>query len=522
VAFKDIVRNRLNKFLQAADPKKSTEDMPDRKDGMSRFMNRLSTSYFESLVENTKRINRYGEYVYLDKNLAEASATLNIYADNIVSGAVGGEENYKVVIDEEGTSEKIEKVVEDTERRTNIKDDIWDISRDMICYGDDWEEVVITQENGKEVVSKLKSLPVREMYADVDERGVWNKPLFPYVQRKYAGDDKGISFEWWRVIHFKLGRKIYGVDRSLFSNASRRIGRQLLWIDDSVVIARLSRAYQRFAFLVDTSGLGMEQKFELAEKFLERIRRREIIDRSSGRISPVDAPWMPDEDIAIPVEKDSPQGVEVLSGDLNLGKIDDIMYLQEKFFMALNMPKAYASKEEGVRAKATITQLDVQFARQVRRKQAALRPGLRRFYRTAFYLDGIDPDSFKWSIVFPLLATVDEMLRWEMEEVKAKIAKVYTVDANILNSMWVMKELLGFDKDQIAKYSIISPDDIKEGSYTHVSPETAAMIRKDPYLRAVLDNLKDMAAWKLKHAQEIEGKKEVGIEREEKLSDKWD
>lgn len=521
MAFKDLVRKRVQKYLEIPDKKKSTETTLGATglDGMGGIMNRLSKTYFDSLKGNIRRTARYDEFRYLDKNLAEGTATLNIYSDNIVSGAIGGEENYKVAIDK-SVSDAVKNVIEQTEKRTGIKDDVWDIARDMICYGDDWEEVVVVEEEGEMHIEKLKRLPPKEMYADVDERGVWNNPEQPYIQKKFIADKGGIPFDRWRIIHFKTGRGIYGVDRSIFANASRRIGRQLLWIDDSVVLARLSRAYMRYAFFVDTSGLNLEDKFRFAEEFLERVRRKEIIDRSTGRISPVDAPFMPDEDIAIPVEKDSPQDIKTLSGDLNLGKIEDIRYLQEKFFMALNMPKAYASQEQGVRAKATMTQLDVQFARQVRRKQQSLKPGLRRFYEIAFYLADIDPDSFKWTITFPLMATMDEMLKWQMEETKAKIAKLYTTDMSLLNGLWVMEKLLGFNKEDIEKYSIISPEDLKK-PFTPVSAETAAMIRRDPYLRAVLDNLKDLAAWKLQREKELEGKEEVGLEREEELEEKW-
>jgi len=519
--FRDKIRTRIQKFLKTPDIKKSTEHIPDTAGDMNKFTKRLTKSYYDSLTESVKRIAKYAEYRYLDRNLAEATATLNIYADNIVSGAIGGEENYKLVVDRKTPNlEKIEKVVKETEKRTGIKDDVWDIARDLICFGDDFEEIVIAEQNGEVFVQKLKRLPIEQVYADVDERGVWKDPKYPYAQKKSLLDKNEIKFEEWRMIHFRMGRGIYGVERSIFSNASRRIGRQLLWIDDSAVLARLSRAYQRFAFFIDTSGLGLDDKFRFTEEWMERVRRKDIIDRTTGRISPLDAPWMPDEDIGIPTDKDNPQDVKVLSGDLNLGRIDDILYVQEKFFMALNMPKQYASKEEGVRAKATITQLDIQFARQVRRKQAALKPGLRKFYRTAFYLDDIDPDSFEWEVVFPAMATMDEYLKWEMERVKAGIAKTYAVDAGALNNLWILEKLLGFSKEEVARYSAVTPEEIgKEG--VNVPPEIAAAIRKDPQLRWALEDLKDLSLWKLSREKDLEGKKEIGSEREESLNDKW-
>jgi len=510
----------MRKFLQ--EPDKTTEPLPGSMKGAGAMMQHITKPYFDSLKHAVKRLVRYYEYKFLDKNLAEATSTLNIYSDNIVSGAIAGEASYQVRVDENTPHiEKIQKIVEDMEKRTSIKDAIWDIARDTISLGDDWEELVIGEKDKKVGIWKLKPLPPEEIYADVDYRGVWNNPKVPYIQKESAFSKEKIDLDWWRVVHFKVGRGIYGVDRSIFSNASRRIGRQLLWIDDSVVLARLSRAYQRFAFMVDTTGLSLEDKFEFADKFLERVRRTDIADRTSGRISPIDSQWLSDEDIAIPVEKDSPQDVKVLSGDINLGKIDDILYIQTKFFMALNMPKQYASKEEGVRAKATITQLDVQFARQVRRKQGSLKPGLRHTYSVEFWLNDVDPSAFKWDIVFPPLSTMDEMLKWEMEKTKAEIAEIYTTKIGALNSRWVFVELLGFTKEQIKNYSLVPPDEIGSDPI-NISPETRAMIRNSPYLRRALDDLKDLAAWKIKQQKDLEGTKPVGVEREESLSDHWE
>jgi len=520
MAFKDTIRNRMRKFLQ--EPDKTTQDLPSRMGGPGGMMRHITKPYFDSLKAGVKRLVRYYEYKFLDKNLAEATATLNIYSDNIVSGAIAGEASYQVRIDENTPNiEKIQKVVSEMEKRTSIKDSIWDIARDTISLGDDWEELVLGEKNKKAGIWKLKPLPPEEMFADIDERGVWNNPQIPYIQKETAWAKGKVDFEWWRVVHFKVGRGVYGVDRSIFSNASRRIGRQLLWIDDSVVLARLSRAYQRFAFMVDTTGLGIDEKFEMADRFLERIKRTDIADRTSGRISPIDSQWLSDEDIVMPVEKDSPQDVKVLSGDINLGKIDDILYIQTKFFMALNMPKQYASKEEGVRAKATITQLDIQFARQVRRKQGSLKPGLRHTYKVEFWLNDIDPSAFKWDIVFPPLSTMDEMLKWEMEKVKAEIAEIYTVKIGALNSRWVFQEVLGFTKEQIKNYALVQPGEGGDEPI-NISPETMAMIRNSPYLRYALDNLKDLAAWKIKTQKDLEGTKPVGVEREEALSDHWE
>jgi len=516
MAFIDKVRNLLKKRAPSVETPEGETTLQDAFDKWGgRMPHNLRHWYLDSLEQPRLRKDKYDRYEYLDKNLAEASASLTIYADNIVSGSIGGKETYDVVIDERASNlEKLEEAVSNAERQTKIKYDIWDIARDLCCFGDVFEELVVAKREGKLYIQRIKELPIRQMTCDVNEFGVFNDPDMPYIQYPSDFDEKGIPMDWWRVVHFKIGRRVYGVDRSIFANASQRIGRQLLWIDDSMVMARMSRAWMRYLFLIDTTNVPIDEKFEYVERWMQELKRKEVVTRSTGRIHEVDAPWLPDDDIGLPVDKDSKQDVRQLAGDTNVGNIEDVKYLQNKFLMALQMPKAYVSIEEGTRSKATLGQIDVQFARQVRRRQDALVPGLEQFYKTVFTLADIDPKSFKWSIVFPELATADELVKWEMQKMKAEIAKTYVVDIGVLNNTWIMKELLGFNDDQVKQYALIMPGTKAEEVYK-LNPELALKVRRDPAIRQMLDDLTDIVGWKIGRDEELAGMKRVGVQPDE-------
>lgn len=521
--FVDTVRKGLARFFFGPlDPRASTELRPPDRFGMSSLLRDWRSQYTDLMGIAGSRSDKYDQYNYLDKNLAEASASLNVYADNVVSGTVGGDDSYYVMIDEdEPNIDEIEQIVEDAEDRTLIKDMIWSIARDLNRDGDVFGEIVIGKEPGEEMqLVKLKMLPTKEIIAVVDERGVWKDPKFPYAQI-VAGTMEPIPFDWWRIVHFKVGNDIYGVDNSLFANAALRIGRQLIWVDEALVLARLSRAWQRFAYMIDTGKLGPDDALAFVERFMSRLRtQRTIADKTTGRTTLMDAPLLPDEDIGIPVGENSKADVKPLSGDSNVGNIRDVEYLQTKFLMATTTPKAYVALEEGVNAKATLGQIDVQFARQVRRRQQSLIPGLRQFYKLAFILAGRDPDSFKWEIVFPELATTDEMIKWEILAVKSGIAKVLAVDAGVVNNLYIMKELLGFDDEEIQKYAAVTNDGQGDGGdgqgdmgigAVQIPPQLAAMVRKDPEIRAMLHDLKDIVAARAARDEITAGKKAVGI-----------
>jgi len=542
-SFVDIVRNTLKSMFGQQEtpiPKQTSEYVPDQSGGWWKIINDW---YNKFISKGGSRQEKYDRYAFLDDNLAEASTALNIYADNIVSGAIGGEENYTVMVEEGGGNlALVESIIEDTERRTGIKDQIWEMSRDLTEFGDDFEEVVVSEmEPGRFGIQKLKKLPEKEMWVNEDDKGVIKDPQFPYFQKQDIYDKAVVLFDWWRCIHFKVGRASYGVDRSLFANSSQRIGRQLIWMDDSMVLARLSRAWMRYAFNIDTTGLSPEESWEYVQKYMDQVKRKEIVDRDTGRINVYDSPPLPDEDIGIPVKETSKQGVQVLTGDTNIGNIADVRYFQAKFFMATSVPKAYAGVEEGVRSKATLGQIDVQFARQVRRRQKSLLPGLRKFYEIAFYLGGVDPTSFKWDIVFPELNTIDELLAWEMMKLKAEVAEILMVKVGALNNMWLYKEVLGLDEQDIEDYGLEMEDEPEfdpfatddeddeddeddkekpEETMRRMSKELKRKVASSPYLRSILEDLKDITSYKKDRSEKMSGMKPVGVGRTESLSSK--
>ena len=500
-----------NLFVRKDYPKLTTEKFPKE------LLGRASGSFrqwFDDLFRLIEtRQDKYDKYDYLDKNLPEAEVALSVYGDNIVSGSIGGEETYKVMVDENHPEiDRVEEIVENLETRIRLKDDIWDIARDFVKYADVFEEVVLANKEGNYYIYKLKDLPEKQMWVDVDEYGRLKDPAKPYIQRTSSYDKEGIPFAWWQVIHFKQGRRTYGVDRSLFANSSNRVGRQLIWIYESMVIARITRAWQRYAYLIDTTNLPEDAKFDYVDRFMERVKRKEVVDRETGRINVSDAPPLPDDDLGIPVDSNTKQTVIPLTGDMNIGNIIDVEYLQDLFFMGVQFPKPYASKEQGVTARATISQLDVQFARQVRRRQDGLKPGLRKIYEIEFTLQGIDPDAFEWDVVFPELATMDEVMKWEIEKVKAEVAKTYMKDIGALNDEWLFREILDFTEDQVKDYAQEMEPPGGEGGL-ELPTELARRVKSDPTLRWILNDIKDIVASKQARDEIVAGKRAVGIKK---------
>jgi len=478
----------------------------------------LGTGYADT------RLDKYDKYRYIDENLAEAEASLNVYADNIVSGTISGESSYNVYIEEDELPEKERKIVMDiverTERNTGLKVYIWNVARNVVKFGDEWDEIVFAKSpiDQNIEIKKLKSLSPSQIFADVDDRGVFKDENYPYFQ-KIKDSTQQVKFDEWRIVHFKMGNEIYGSEYSIFARSAQRTARQLLWINELLVLARLSRAWQRIIHYIDTKGMSPMDALDYAKLYLRSMKQTDIVSQATGRISPMEAIPLPDEDMAIPVSEGAHQKVDVIGGDVSVTNIRDIEYLQNEFLMAMTMPKAYVSLEEGIGARATLTKIDIQFARQVRRRQQALIAGLKHIYSQAFYLANINPNDFKWEIEFPELATEDELIKWQIEQTKAQIAQTYISSLGALNSQWLYKEILGFDDDKIKKYAqqYFQNQGGQPGEpgsdYMQFSPQAAEAIKKDPIIREMLDSLTDLIRMRETRDKNLEDKIPIGLNK---------
>jgi hypothetical protein len=143
--------------------------------------------------------------------------------------------------------------------------------------------------------------------------------------------------------------------------------------------------------------------------------------------------------------------VDVLQGATNLGNIRDVEYFQTKLFAGLKVPKAFVGLEKEVKAKATIVEEDIQFARTVGRIRKGLRIGLKKLFDYQLMVRGIAPVRGLYEIHFAPISMVDEMRKWTIEKLKAEIAKTYMIDMGILTDEFILKYYVGLSDEEIER-----------------------------------------------------------------------
>ena len=123
---------------------------------------------------------------------------------------------------------------------------------------------------------------------------------------------------------------------------------QLRYMEDSLVIYRLSRAPERRIFYIDVGNMPAKKAEEYVRSIRDAYRNKIVYDAKTGEIRQ-DAKQMSIlEDFWIP-RRDGGKSTEIttLPGGENLGQLDDVVYFQKKLYKAMNVPIGRLDEESG-------------------------------------------------------------------------------------------------------------------------------------------------------------------------------
>ena len=393
-------------------------------------------------------------YNSMDESFAEISAGLDAYADNATQVGVtradaarGSDQIVQVVTASEPLREFLTVVFE----RLRVDQRAWSLARDMCKLGEVFEEVVVNQDLH---IDRMKQLPASLMVRNEDDYGVL-KPQEGFYQMDTTLERKVATFEPWEVVHYRLldhNERKYG--RSIL-HPIRRVFKQLQLVEDSMVVARLTRAWSKLVFVVDTGTMPPHLAHEHVSKIKAEHKKRRMVDPRTGRLRDDYNPISAEEDIFLGLGKGGQSRVDQLYGDLNIGNLSDVEYLQNKMFGGLKVPKAYLGIERDVNSRATVTNQDIQFARTVRRIQMAMRTGYHQIADLAIVLEAkpglrkeIENETF--SIALPAMQTVDEFREWEIMRVQAQVASIMMSQLYV-DPEFVLAHIFGFSLRQAAE-----------------------------------------------------------------------
>lgn len=382
------------------------------------------------------RMARYSDFSEMESTPEIASA-LDIYAEETCSQDTEGRVLH-IHSDNSKVKEILETLFYDT-LDVNFNLVMW--TRNLCKYGDFFLFNDISPEYG---VINAYPVPITEM-----ER-----------EEGYDADDpSAVRFRWiaqgnailenWQVSHFRLlGNDAFLPYGSSVLEAARRIWRQLILIEDAMMVYRVVRSPERRVFYIDVGNVPPEDVATYVEQAKNSLKVNKVVG-STGNVDLRYNPMAVDEDYFIPVRGgDSGTRIDSLAGGQNTSAIEDVEYIQKKLFAALKIPKAYLGYDEDVGAKATLAQEDIRFSRTIGRIQKTVIAELNKLAMIHLYAHGFDGEellNFSLSLSNP--SSLAQQQKLGLIEQKFSIAG--SAPEGMVSKTWIYQNIFGFNKETI-------------------------------------------------------------------------
>jgi hypothetical protein len=402
------------------------------------YKKELSSLYVHSLASygQYERLARYADYSEMEFTPEIASA-LDIYGDEVTSFDEHGQ-TVKIVSKNQEVKETLETLFFDI---LNFDFNAWSWCRNLCKYGDFILFVDASETNG---ILNLLPIPINEI-----EREEGYDKEDPFAVRFRWLTQGNMILENWQVIHFRLlGNDNFLPYGSSIIEPARRIWRQLILIEDAMLVYRIVRSPERRVFYIDVGNVAPQEIETFMEQIKTRLRRTQVVDPTTGRVDLRYNPLSVDEDYFIPTRGDKSSRIETLAGGQFTGDIDDVQYIQNKLFAALKIPKSYLGYEGEIGSKATLAQQDVRFARTIERIQKIMIAELSKIAIIHLFLLGYSgEDLVDFEIKMANPSTIALQQKLELWRTKFEIAG--TATEGMLDRKTVYKKIFDLSDDEI-------------------------------------------------------------------------
>jgi hypothetical protein len=333
-------------------------------------------------------------------------------------------------------------------------------TRNTCKYGDNFVYLNIDDKNG---ILGGKQMPNYEM--ERRETGLFdmisgrdtvqqdNDPTGDKVKFFWRGRD--VEFNSWQIAHFRL----LGDDRRLPYGTSvlekaRRIWKQLILSEDSMLVYRVTRAPERRVYKIYVGNIDDADVEAYVNEIANRFKRMPITDPQTGQMDLRYNQLANDQDYFIPVRsEDAPNPIDTLPGATNLDQIADIEYLQKNLFTALRVPKPFLGFEEATGEGKNLALQDIRFARTINRIQQSILQELNKIAIIHLYILGFEEDLDNFTLTMNNPSTQAEMLKIEHLQQKVTLLKDAVSDTgNGFAAMsWTRahRDIMGWSDDEI-------------------------------------------------------------------------
>ena len=413
-------------------------------------------------ISNQRRSERYIDFDQMEY-MPELASSLDIYADEMTTHS-----ELRPLLNIKCPNEEIRAVLSVLfDNILNVQYNLFGWSRTMCKYGDFFLYLDIDDKYG---VKSVIALPPQEV-----ERLEGQDSTNPnYIQ--YQWNSAGMTFENWQVAHFRiLGNDKYMPYGTSILEASRRIWRQLVLMEDAMMAYRVIRSSERRVFKIDVGAIPPQDVEQYMQKVVTQLKRHSIVNPDTGRIDLRYNPMSIEEDYFIPVRAGSATDIVSLAGADNISAIDDIKYLRDKLFSALKIPQSYLTMGEGAEEdKTTLAQKDIRFARTIQRLQRVILTELTKIAIIHLYTLGFRGDDLiGFSLTLNNPSRIAEMQ--ELEHWKTKFETAAAATEGFFSRRWVAEHVFALSNEEFLRCQREMYYDRKHDAALQSVAEAAAM-----------------------------------------------
>ena len=434
---------------------------------VDRFMKLKVTNYGTGQLESSMayqqvRIDLFRDYDSMDTDPILASA-LDVYADECTARNEMGNV-LKIHHEDDNIKQILENLFYDI---LNVEFNLWPWTRNLVKYGDFFLQLEIAAEEGIGIVNVMP-LSTYEV-SRVEGFDMENPQRVKFVYAPYQnplgayGMSPKKEFENYEMAHFRLNSDSnflpYG--KSMIEGG-RRVWKQLMLMEDAMLIHRVMRAPEKRILKVDVGNIPPNEVDNYMQKIINSSKKVPFIDERTGEYNLKYNMQNLIEDYYMPVRgNDNGTSIDTLKG-LEYNMIDDINYLKGKMMAALKIPKAYLGYEEDTNGKATLAAMDIRFAKTIERVQRVLISELTKVAIIHLYAQGIDDDRLT---NFTLELTIPSKI-YEQEQVELYTSKVALItqmqQTKMFSKEWMYEAVMKLAKDEQDTMTLQVLDDTKQ------------------------------------------------------------
>jgi hypothetical protein len=409
-----------------------------------------SLQYNPTLNYSSMRLQLYSDYEAMDYDSLIAPAL------DIISEEATLKNEYGDVLTIKSSNENVKRVLHNLFYDVlNVEFNLPSWVRQMCKYGDFYLHLQISEKFGIYNVLPLS------VYQVVREEGM--DPENPsYVQ--FILDPNGLSqsntysarrsdqmkLENYEVAHFRLlsDASYLPYGRSYLEPA-RKVFKQLILMEDAMLIHRIMRAPEKRIFYMNVGGIPPNEIDQFMERTVSKMKKTPYVDQNTGDYNLKFNIQNMTEDFYIPVRgNDASTKIETTKG-LDYDGTTDIEYLKNRMLAALKIPKAFLGYDENLEGKSTLAAMDIRFARTIERLQRTIVSELHKIALVHLYTQGFtDSDLVDFELELTGPSIVFEQEKTQLYTDKVSLANSIT-DKKILSSDFIYKNIFNLSDQEI-------------------------------------------------------------------------